>query len=137
MQTYKYTIYLALAGIVLLTIGSYISFAPADYLTQFGMQNTGNTNFYSDLRAMGGSLAVFGFVSIWGALQKSAQKMALFTSAIVFSAYALFRFIAFMLDGTPGTVILGAAIIELVFAVIGWALFISNKLSTRTLSVQY
>ena len=103
-------------------IGAYISLTPTAYLAQFDLEIVGSTNFYSDLRAMGGCLVVFGGLAIWGAFHLPARPLSMFTTNIIFSTYVVFRIFAFVMDGFPSSMILLATAIEVVFAVTGWYL---------------
>lgn len=125
-------IYLFISGLILITVGSYISFTPLDYMNQFGIQVSGNTSLLSDLRAMGGSLIVFGLIALWGNFHKPAQLTSLLVSSVVYSAYAIFRLIAFTMDGTPETLIILASVIELTLAISGWYLVAHTTNTTYT-----
>ena len=132
MKITKKKAYLAASGAILLLIGAYISLSPAEYLGQFGVGATGNVNFYSDLRSMGGSLLVFGLVALAGAFKKHIEGSAILMSTIVFAAYGVFRITAIAMDGMPGGAILGAAAIEIVFALMGLALMSSSQKKLAT-----
>lgn len=127
MKITKKKSYLAASGVILLLVGAYISLSPTEYLGQFGVGATGNINFYSDLRSMGGSLLAFGLVALVGALRKRFEESAILMSTIVFAAYGAFRITAIAMDGVPGGAILGAAAIEIVFALMGLALIGSSQ----------
>lgn len=126
MKITKKKTYLTLSGLTLGTVGSYISFEPIAYLEQFGISVAQNVNFYSDLRSMGGSLLIFGLIALAGSLNKRFEDAAVMTSVSIFAAYGLFRIAAVLMDGVPGSAILGAAAIEIIFALIGLK-FLSNQ----------
>jgi len=127
MNITKNKIYLSVSGTLLLVVGGYISLNPTEYLSQFGIIGITNISFYSDLRAMGGSLCVFGLIAIAGCIRQRLEKSALFTSTAVFTAYSLFRVMAIALDGMPGNAILTAAFIEIAFALTGFALIFASQ----------
>jgi len=127
MNIPKNKTYLAVSGVLLLVVGGYISLNPTEYLGQFGMNDVINISFYSDLRAMGGSLFVFGLIAIAGCIRQHLEKSALFTSTAIFSAYSFFRVMAIALDGMPGDAILTAAFIEIAFALMGCALMFASQ----------
>ena len=114
--------YLLLSGLILITIGAYISLTPTAYLAQFDLEVVDSTNFYSDLRAMGGCLVVFGLLALWGVFHLPVRPFSLLTTSIIFSTYVVFRIVAFIMDGFPGSMILLATAIEIVFAATGWYL---------------
>lgn len=116
MNITKQKIFLIVSGAILALVGGYICLNPSDYLDQFGLTSGSNVNFYSDLRAMGGSLLIFGLFAI------AASFKRLLITTLVYAAYGLFRLVAVALDGTPGIAILAAATIEIVIAFIGLAL---------------
>lgn len=126
MKITKKKTYLALSGLTLAAVGSYISFEPVAYLNQFEISVPENVNFYSDLRSMGGSLLIFGLIALVGSLSKRIEDAAIMTSVSIFAAYGLFRLAAISIDGIPSNAILGAATIEIVFALIGFG-FLSTQ----------
>ncbi len=119
--------YLTASGVILLLVGAYISLSPTKYLGQFGIGATGNINFYSDLRSMGGSLLVFGLVALVGVFRKRIEESALFISTTVFAAYGIFRTAAIVMDGMPGGLILGAFAIEILFALMGLVIMSASE----------
>jgi len=127
MNITKNKTYLAVSGALLLVVGGYISLNPTEYLSQFGITGVTNISFYSDLRAMGGSMFVFGLIAIAGCIRQHLEKSALFTSTAIFSAYSFFRVMGIALDGMPGDAILTAAFIEIAFALMGCALMFASQ----------
>ncbi|MBK24555.1 MAG: hypothetical protein CME70_11225 [Halobacteriovorax sp.] len=126
MKVTKKKAYLLLSGIILMLVGGYISISPNSYLNQFGLRVDSNINFFSDLRSMGGCLFIFGLIALAGSIIKRIEDAAIMASLAVFGSYSIFRIAAIVLDGIPGTAILGAIGIEIIFAILGLALLITN-----------
>jgi len=127
MKVSNTKVYLAISGGLLLVIGLFISFNTAAYLEQFSVATGTNINFFSELRSMGGSLLVFGMVALVGCINKNFEGTALFTTSLIFATYSVFRITAIAIDGVPGNSILIAALIEIVFGLIGASLLKNRK----------
>lgn len=127
MKITKKKTYLTLSGLILLAVGSYISFGTMAYLDHFGISIPKNISFYSDLRSMGGSLFIFGLIAIIGSFNKKFEDAAIITSVSVFSSYGIFRIAAISMDGFPSSIILTATFVEIIFALIGFKFLITRN----------
>ena len=110
--------FLALSGVIAMLIGAAILFVPHAFFATNAIELGPDPNLLSEIRAPGGPLLVAGIVMICGAVRKSLLRVALFTTAIVFSMYAVSRFVSIMLDGIPSSSLIGALIIEIVIGAI-------------------
>lgn len=117
MKLNKITIYLFLASLTLLLVGSYIALFPGNYLQQFGV-NVGavQNDFLSELRGMGGGLLVFSLYILISLFRQESRETALILSSLVFSAFVVFRTIGIFIDGVPGQGIFIALSIEVILA---------------------
>jgi hypothetical protein len=136
MKKYGVKAYLTLSGLVLGAVGGFISLTPITYLDHFKIYVSQNISFISDLRSMGGNLIIFGFLALLGSFNKRFEKTATLTTFIVFASYAIFRILAILFDGLPNNTILVAAIIEIIFALIGYKFLIKNKIKTQQRSIK-
>lgn len=125
------SLYLFLGGLTLLAVGSFISFVPTLYLTQFVKASELNIEILSEMRGMGGTLLVFGLFIIISAFRVKLTKIAHAISILIFSSFFLFRTIGIVIDGIPNQGILAALGVELFFAVCGVILWLKNGSSSE------
>lgn len=130
MTINKHKIYLFLAGAILILVGFYIGFLPADYLTQFFGRSEFSIDSLSEIRGMGGCLFILGLFVVGGACIKRIENTALILSALIFGAFSAFRLLGILLDGIPGQSIFMALSIEVVFAVMAIPLLLSQQPSS-------
>lgn len=123
--------YLFAAGLTMLLVGSFIAFAPNEYLMSMGIQlntvsssgfaqgNYASNNLMSDLRGMGGMLLFIGAYVFISMFKTTWRQSALLISTLVYSAFVVFRTTAFIFEGFPSMGILIACFVELLMALIG------------------
>lgn len=128
MKNFFGTAYTIIAGLTLVTVGSYIALSPADYVVSLGESSTPSTGLVSDLRGMGGMMLFLGVFIVTSVFRASLRYPALLISTIVYTAFVAFRLSGFVLDGLPQMTILYAFIIECIFAFIGGAMLIRNNI---------
>ena len=134
MSITKHNIYLFFAGTILVLVGFYIGFLPADYLSQFLGRSEFSLDSLSELRGMGGTLFILGLFIVGGACIKRIENTALILSALIFGAFSAFRLLGILLDGIPSESILIALSIEVVFAVMVIPLMLSHQPSSHPAS---
>jgi len=127
MTTKKHKIYLFFAGAILILVGFYIGFLPADYLTQFFSRSELNLDGLSEMRGMGGALFILGLFVVGGACIKRIENTSLIISALIFGAFSAFRLLGILLDGIPSQSIFIALSIEVIFAVMAIPLLFSQQ----------
>jgi len=99
----KITIYLFLAGLTLLLVGSFIALSPSNYLQQFGVNvGAAQSDFLSEIRGMGGGLLFLSLYILISLFRQESRETALILSSLVFSAFVVFRTIGIIIDGMPG-----------------------------------
>ena len=124
--------YLFIAGLVLIAVGTYISFTPSIYLAQFNVNTGINQEMLSELRGMGGMIFVFGVFILSACFKKILQPVAFIITVLIFIAFSLFRSISILVDGLPNEAILAALSVELILAIVGLFIgFKSNQLTTN------
>ena len=139
MKNHTLTTFLLIAGLIMLTVGSFIALAPRtyvaainyNYLLDIAQQSSPfasiSIDMLSDLRGMGGMLLFVGAFAVCSVFNTQWRSSALITSTLVFSAYVLMRSIGILFDGLPSLSILIAYGIELIFACFGIALLRRSK----------
>lgn len=129
--------YLFFSGSLLLLIGAYIALTPNEYLasltlatqTADSVQDPQNRpiNLLSDLRGMGGMLALAGLYLFTAGFRASWTSTAVPLATGIMAAFVLFRALGFVLDGLPQTDILIAFGIEALATGAGWVLLWSGR----------
>lgn len=132
----KHKIYLFLAGGLLILIGSFIGFFPAEYLAQFFDSKEFSLDSRSEMRGMGGSLFILGLFIVGGAYIKRIEETALIISTLIFGAFSMFRIFGIIFDGVPSHSIVIALSIEIVFAVLAMLLLVAHQPNSQLVSNQ-
>ena len=126
----KNKLYLFIAGLILVLVGSYIGFLPGDYLIQLFGDNEFSLDSLSEMRGMGGSLLVIGLFVISAAFIKRIESPALVISALIYGSFSVFRLLGMLIDGQPSSSILFAFSIELLMALLVSAIILSKTNTT-------
>ncbi len=116
------TIYLTLAGLLLLTIGGAVLFAPHAFHASNGIDLGNNPTMLSEIRAPGGLLAVVAMLALISVVRHRLRAFTLPLLVLVYGSYGLARVVSMVQDGMPASSIVGAAFIELIVAIIGIAI---------------
>lgn len=128
MKTNFNSIYLCVAGLVMVIVGSYIALTPNDYLRSLGVAIEFNSvNLLSDLRGIGGMLLVMGSTIFLSTFRKNLQPAALLMSTLVYGAFFIFRTVGFVFDGLPSVALIAAYWIEFILALMG--MWLANGMS--------
>lgn len=122
----KSKLYLFIAGLILVLVGSYIGFLPGDYLTQLFGDKEFSFDSLSEMRGMGGSLFVIGLFVFSAAFIKRIESPALVISAFIYGSFSVFRLLGFVFDGLPSQSIIIAFSIELLMALLVSAIILSK-----------
>lgn len=122
-------LYLFLAGLTLIAVGSFISVTPSFYLAQFIQSSELSVDILSEMRGMGGTLSVFGLFILVGSFQTRFTKTALSMAILIYSSFSIFRCVGIIVDGAPSNGILAALGIEVFFAVLGIFVWSKSRLS--------
>ncbi len=117
------TVFLFIAGALLLAIGTAILFIPHAFHASNGIVLDANPNLLSEIRAPGGLLLGSALIIIAGAFRPSLRNFAVNLTILVYGTFGLARLVGFVLDGIPASGIVAATIIELVVACIGVLFF--------------
>jgi len=129
----KSKLYLFIAGLILVLVGSYIGFLPGDYLTQLFGDKEFSFDSLSEMRGMGGSLFVIGLFVFSAAFIKRIESPALVISALIYGSFSVFRLLSLIVDGQPSSSILYALSIELLFTLI--AIPLLSAIQPNSLSI--
>lgn len=114
--------YLILAGVILLFIGGSILAVPDSFFAGNGIALGDDANLRSEIRAPGALLAGAALVILAAAFRPTQRPAGVGLAILVYGSFGIARLISMTLDGMPSSGIIGAAILELVFAATGGAL---------------
>jgi hypothetical protein len=123
MKTRVTVIYLVVAGLLLLTIGTAILFAPHAFHGSNGVALGGNPNLLSEIRAPGGLLFCSGFLILLGAFRQRIRIRAAQLTVLVYGSFGMARLVGVALDGMPSSSIVGAMLLELIVALVGLVIY--------------
>lgn len=133
---YSNKIYVLISALIMMAVGSFIAFAPVDYLASLSTStanvpmnpfNNPPVNLLSDLRGMGGMLLVLSVYILSSFFRTLWLPNAILVSTLVYTAFLVFRSIGFVLDGFPNLALMLAYIIEMILAASGFWLIQRNK----------
>ena len=115
-------IYLALAGLLLLSIGGAILLVPHAFHGNNGIELGTDPTFLSEVRAPGGLLAGSAILALASVFRPDLRALATQLLVLVYGSFGIARLASIVLDGMPADSIIGAMITELVVAAIGVAI---------------
>lgn len=116
MKHLKSRILLLISGSMLVFIGSMVLLNPLPFFAGNGVTLSSEPNLLSEIRAPGGLLMGTGLMVLLGAFRAGLRIPALALSTLVYGAYGSSRIFSLIVDGFPGSSLLGAAAIEMMFA---------------------
>ena len=116
------TIYLTLAGILLLAIGGAIMLAPHAFHASNGIELGNNPPLLSEIRAPGGMLAAAAMLALISVFRLSLRAFTTPLLVLVYGSFGLARLVSMVQDGMPAGSIVGATVLELIVAIIGIAI---------------
>lgn len=116
------TIYLTLAGLLLLAIGGAILLAPHAFHASNGIELGNNPTLLSEIRAPGGMLAAAAMLTLFSVFRLSLRAFTTPLLVLVYGSFGLARLVSIVQDGMPAGSIVGAAVLELIAAIIGIAI---------------
>lgn len=115
------TIFLFIAGLLLLVIGGSILLVPqAFHLASNGIVLDNDPNLLSEIRAPGGLLVGSAVCILIGAFRLNLKSLAVVLTVLVYGSFGLARLLGLAFDGMPSTGLVGATVIELIVAAIGF-----------------
>ncbi|MEM7611553.1 MAG: DUF4345 domain-containing protein [Pseudomonadota bacterium] len=116
------TIYLMLAGLLLLAIGGAILLAPHAFHASNGIELGNNPTMLSEIRAPGGLLAASAVLALISVFRRRLRAFTTPLLVLIFGSFGLARLVSMAQDGIPGGSIVGATVLELIVAAIGIAI---------------
>jgi len=119
MKNVTTTIYLVIAGLMLLAIGGALLLVPHVFHSSNGIALGNDPNLLSEIRAPGGLLACSGITILIGAFRKQLRSLTVKLSVLVYGSFGVSRLVSMGLDGLPSSSILGAAAVEVAIASAG------------------
>lgn len=126
------TLYLAIAGLLLVGIGSAILLAPHAFHGSNGIAIGDNPNMLSEIRAPGGLLASSGLLALTSVFRPGSRVFATQMATLVYGSFGMARLVSIYQDGMPSNSIVGAALIELTIAALGVAILWRHKPSATS-----
>lgn len=121
------TIYLTLAGLLLLAIGGAILLAPHSFHASNGIELSNNPTLLSEIRAPGGMLAAAAMLALFSVFRLSLRAFTTPLLVLVYGSFGLARLVSIVQDGMPVGSIVGAAVLELIVAIIGIAILCQQR----------
>ena len=121
------TVYLTVAGLLLLVVGGAILLAPHAFYGSNGIVLGNNPDLLSEIRAPGGLLASSGVFALMSVFRRHLRLIAVQLTVLVYGTFGLARLVSMVQDGTPSTSIVGATILELLIALIGIAMLLRYR----------
>lgn len=119
---------LALSGLVAISFGAAILFAPEAFYATYGIYLSRDVSHLNEIRASGGGLLGIGLVIASGAIWSRLTFASAITSSVVYVSYGLSRLLSMALDGSPDSGLVAAAAFELGIGAISlYALFRSQN----------
>ena len=122
MKSTMTVIYLVIAGLLLLAIGGAILLTPHAFHGSNGIVLDANPNLLSEIRAPGGLLAASGIIILLGAFRRQLRLLSVQLTALVYGSFGLARLVSMALDGMPSSSIVGATVLELIVAFVGFVI---------------
>ena len=124
-------IYLFIAGLIVILVGSYMAFMTHTYVQTMDPNIAQSApSLLSDLRGLGGLLLVVGGYVLVGNLRSAWQQGSLYAATALYTSFSLFRSLGFILDGFPGTAVMIAYALEVLLMGIGIYL-VCKRMSER------
>ncbi len=125
-----YKIILGLSGLLLLVVGSMLTFNTEAALASSGIELGENVSMYNDIRGGGGLVLALGLLILLGAFIRKLAFTSTVTAIFTYLGYAAGRVISIGFDGPPSEALIRATVIEGVFGVL--TLFAFFKYRERT-----
>lgn len=113
-----YKIILGLAGLLLVTVGTMLTFNTDAALASSGIDISENINMYNDIRGGGGLVLGLGILVLLGAFIRKLAYTSTIVAIVAYFSYAAGRVISIGFDGPPSEALVRATIIEGVFGVL-------------------
>ena len=119
MKLWPTVIFLFVAGLLLLAIGSTILLVPHVFYGSDGILLGNDPSLLSEIRAPGGLLASSGLLILLGALRAHLRSLSITLTVLVYGAFGHSRLVGVTLDGMPSNNLVMATGVELTVAAIG------------------
>lgn len=124
-------VYLVLAGIIALAIGTMILLAPVAFYASYGIAVAGQVNLLSELRSHGLGLIGGGLFIASGAFVIRLAPVAIIVATALYLSYGISRVVGMAMDGLPASGLVVVAAIEIVIGLIGLGLLLGERRSVR------
>ncbi|MGH1348179.1 MAG: DUF4345 domain-containing protein [Nannocystales bacterium] len=108
------TIILLGSGILGTCVGAGLLLVPEMFHASSGIEIGGNVSLLSETRAPGGALLAIGALITAGAFVRHLRFTATVLATVVYLSYGLGRVLSMLVDGLPSSILVQAAILELV-----------------------
>ncbi len=119
MNKFKFTkILLFLSGLIGISIGGALLFAPVAFEASAGIDLGDDINLLSEIRAPGGTLLIAGVIIMLGSFLDKITYFSLAISSLFYLSYGLSRIISIFLDGMPNESLVIATLVEIVIGLI-------------------
>ncbi|WP_430403859.1 DUF4345 domain-containing protein [Hyphomonas sp.] len=105
---------LGLAGMVGLSVGAGIVFAPVAFHATSGIHLGSDVNLANEIRAAGGPILAGSLFILAGAVRHRLIRPALALATLLYLSYGAARLVSMAVDGSPGQALVLVAMLECV-----------------------
>jgi hypothetical protein len=127
-------LFLAVAGLTGIGLGSMILLAPVAFYAGYGLDLAGQVTLLNELRSHGLSLLAAGLFIGTGAFMARLATPAMLVAAVVYLGYGLSRLVALVLDGQPADGLLLAMAVELAAGTLATILYLRRRVRPAPLT---
>lgn len=127
MTSLPLKLFLMLAGLTGLGLGSAILLAPVGFYAGYGLDLGGQVTLLNEMRSHGLSLLAAGLFIGAGAFVPRLATTAVLVAGVVYLSYGLSRLVALAFDGHPGDGLLLAMAVELAIGAIAALIYVSRS----------
>lgn len=132
MSTPLLKVFLAVAGVIAVGLGTLILLVPVAFYASYGLDLTGQVTLLNEMRSHGFSLVGIGLFVMTGAVIPRFSTAALAVSAFFYLSYGLSRLVALALDGWPGQGLAISGAVELAVGALALLIYFSRGQSARS-----
>ena len=126
MSTPLLRVFLAVAGVIAVGLGTLILTVPVAFYASYGLDLTGQVTLLDEMRSHGLSLMGIGLFVMTGAVIPRFATAALAVSAFFYLSYGLSRLVGLALDGWPGQGLAISGAIELAVGALALLIYFSR-----------
>ena len=120
-------LYLIIAGIVAMAIGTMILFAPVVFYAGYGLDLARQVTLLNELRSHGFAMLGAGLFIAGGVFVPHLVRASTMAAALFYLSYGLSRLVGVAFDGLPADSMTLAGAIELILGLVGLGLIVWSR----------